>query len=300
MDAEKLGFLTDGIKCRRSVTAKELSSYKGGGNVDLTIYPQAAKDLYSLYDALRSEELPYYVIGGGTNTLISDNGYDGALISTKLLKGVWINGNSLIAGTAEKLPKLALLAAESSLSGLQRLSGIPGTIGGALVMNAGAFGAEIAENVATVTVFDIKSGKRLKLSAKDIPWGYRSTGNVFKNMLITSVELLLMPSDKNAILSAMQTYKRIRRATQPTKPSLGSVFKKTADGISAGYYIDRVGLKGMKIGGAEISPVHANFIVNNGEGTAKDFLTLAEAAETAVKRKFRVALTREINVIGEK
>ncbi len=283
-----------GMRVRLDVNAKFLSTYRAGGNVSLVSYPKTPKELLFAYES--AEGLPVAVLGNGSNVLIPDSGYGGMAICTRLMsEDIVVSGNTIEISTGASLSRLIRCSTLSGLDGLEELSGIPATVGGAIYMNAGAFGREIAETLSRIELVDTISRKSYKLSASELHPTYRN-GGLPKNVIISRATFTLSPSNADPDARVREIIQR-RKALHPTQPSLGSVFRKPEGGVSAGYYIDKCGLKATRIGGAEISAKHANFIVNVGNGSASDYLRLAELAKSVVKRKFDVDLREEIRVL---
>ncbi len=235
----------------------------------------------------------YYTLGGCSNVLISDGGVESVVISTRLLKGKELDGDNIHILAGEKISDVCNFAMENSLSGIEGLCSIPGSIGGGIAMNCGAFGREICDVAKYVDV--LIDGRICRINAHDMGFGYR-TSNVKNLGIVVGAGLSLQCGDKRAIAMDMKGYKTARSLSQPKGRSLGSVFKK-AGGISAGYYIDKAGLKGVKVGGAQISYTHANFIVNVDGATSNDFIGLADYARKEVDKTYGVKLEYEVEFI---
>ncbi len=287
-----------GLEYSQNVLASTLTSIRCGGVVDLLIKPKSTIELIDVLSILKEHSIPAMPMGAGTNTIVSDLGYRGALISLNKFNKINLDSNRLFAESGVSLPYLAHKTATIGLKGLEQLSGIPGNIGGVVAKNAGCFGKEIADLITSVTYLDMLTLKEEVVNRQDIPYSYRSSSDFFKDKIVLSTTLNLTKSNDN-LLNEIQRYRTIRLAHQPTEPSLGSVFKKTNDGKSAGYYIDQANLKGTRIGNAMISTKHANFIVNVGGATANEYLELATLCAETVKDKFNINLTKEIDIIGE-
>ncbi len=287
-----------GVFYLRNEEGKNLSLFKSGGPIDLTVFPKNQDELITLLILMKDYPVPYHVLGNGSNTLIKDGGYRGIIIKTDRLNNVSFIENKVNVGAGIKLPYLASLCAKKGLMGLERLAGIPCSIGGAIVKNAGCYNSEIASVVKLVNGVDTKTLKSKTITKEQIRYSYRSSNGSFDNFILTSCQLELIPTDIN-LNKIIKDYAIKRKNSQPSAPSLGSVFLKTSSGIGAGYYIDKAGLKGTKIGGAEISNVHANFIVNSGNAKSNDFISLVDLATAIVKNKFDVTLRKEIEIIGE-
>lgn len=284
-----------GSKCYKNVSAKEICSFKGGGIVKRLFVPLNTDELIRTINTLNHREEDYVVIGNASDVLILDGGTDNA-ICTRGLKNIVAEGNSITAAAGVSLAKLARIAYENSLAGFERLAGIPGSVGGAVVTNAGAFGAEISDCIEDITVFD---GKDITVVKKeDAGFSYRHSNIGNGRNVVLSVKFILPEGRRADLKNLAAKYAEIRRNTQPDKPSAGSVFKR-ANGVGAGYYIDSLGLKGTRVGGAEISRKHAGFIVNAGDAKSSDFTALAAAIEEKVKCAYGITLEREVIYIGK-
>jgi UDP-N-acetylmuramate dehydrogenase len=290
-------FANLGILTRTNFPSNEFSLYCGGGLLELVVCPTSVNQLIQIVNIIKKNSLDYLVIGACGNTLIKDTGFSGVTIMTQYLKGISHRNNTLYAGAGDKLNILSKKAMSCGLSGFEPLTGIPASVGGACVMNAGAFGTEMSQLIKDITYIDFFDSRLKKTFAGNLPFKYRHTNGFFDDKIITSVSFKLTSDDTSKIkarcISALET----RKLTQPSKPSLGCVFKK-AKGISAGYYIEKAGLKGFRIGGAQISQMHANFIVNTGNGNASNYIRLVEISENQVLEKFNIKLEREIIVKG--
>lgn len=281
--------------CRVKYDVPAFGAFGSGGKVAKVVYPSDGYSLSRAVGMLGEKVVPggeKVVLGGATNVLFPDGGYGGVAVSTSAVKDVLRKGSRVYCGAGVRLPDLVNRCAGYGLSGLEQLSGIPGSAGGAIAMNAGAFGREIAELVTRVDAVTA-DGEVVALSRYALAPGYRHTCIAEKGLTVLGAELALTPSSEKEIRTSMQEYRLRRQKSQPAGKSLGSVFKRV-DGISAGYYIERVGLKGERRGGAEISQKHANFIVNTGGATGADFLFLAELAKRRVFDKFGITLEYEV------
>lgn len=286
------GLIKEGINIEIDKSGANLSSFKSGGTIHLVVYPKSNAELITTVEMLSNEK--YHLIGAGTNTLIDDNGLD-IVICTKKIKGFSFEDNLLTVNAGETLSELSYRTAKMGLSGLEFASGIPGSIGGAIAMNAGAFGGRIGDCVQSVTVY--RNGQMLELSREKLTMTYRHCS--LDGGIVLSCTLKLTHADSDECLSRIERFSRLRISTQPRQPSLGSVFQKV-DGISAGVYIDRAGLKGYRLGGAEISSMHANFIVNIAKASSSDYLQLMQTASERVLDKFGIILKPEIKYIKDR
>lgn len=289
------------------------TSFKVGGPVRYFAKAETAEDLKTAMTLAREKGLPYFILGNGTNLLVSDNGYDGVVIT---LAGDFSTiedfGNGAFkVGAAVPLGRFARTTLKQGFAGIHKLAGIPGTLGGAIYMNAGAYGQEIGNCCTMVTVLD-DDGSTRELATADCSFGYRQS--IFqKNKAIILSATFQLPAasaegkavaDLEAELAECMAK---RKASQPLNmPNAGSTFKRLESGaadtptqIAPGYYIEQAGLKGHRIGGAEVSTLHANFIVNAGGATASDIKALSEYVQQKVAEKFGIQLKREIILLGE-
>jgi len=272
------------------------TTWRIGGPAELLASPADADDLLAALAWARSRGVAWRVLGNGSNLLVRDEGVRGLVLRTrKALDRVRIAGERVEAGAGASFPAVANLVAARGLAGLEFAAGIPGTVGGAVVMNAGWHEHEIAATVVTVSYVDAE-GNPAEVAAGDCAFGYRTSA--FRGIpgVVLGCTLALRPDDPKAVRARLDEYAASRRAGQPTElPSCGSVFLKPP-GDFAGRLIEQAGLKGTRIGGIEVSPKHANFFVNVGGGTAADALALIERAEEAVLERFGVRLTREVEI----
>lgn len=274
------------------VPAETLSTYRGGGKVNYVVYPSNQSEIKEVIAFATSKGIPFFILGNGSNLLVKDEGYNGIAISLKNLNGVSVNGNEITVGAGVNIAKVFNVAFASGLSGLERLVGIPATVGGAIKGNAGAFGAEIGDLVTSVEILT-SDGKPKTLPNESLRFGYRSS-NI--DGVITSATFSLRSEKRERIYEIYGETKEKRRLSQPNESSLGSVYLRDGDIIPA-KLIDAVGLKGFSIGGAMISTKHANFIVNTGLGTATDYLRVCDKIEASVLREFGINLKKEITII---
>lgn len=274
------------------VPAETLSTYRGGGKVKYVVYPSNQSEIKEVIAFATSKGIPFFILGNGSNLLVKDEGYNGIAISLKNLNDVSVNGNEITVGAGVNIAKVFNVAFASGLSGLERLVGIPATVGGAIKGNAGAFGAEIGDLVTSVEILT-NDGKPKTLPNESLRFGYRSS-NI--DGVITSATFSLRSEKRERIYEIYGETKEKRRLSQPNESSLGSVYLRDGDIIPA-KLIDAVGLKGFSIGGAMISTKHANFIVNTGLGTATDYLRVCDKIEASVLREFGINLKKEITII---
>lgn len=281
----------------RNKPLNNLCSYKTGGNASYYFEPNCVKDLNSAIIFCRENNIPFKIIGNGTNLLISDKGYNGLIINLKNFSKIEILKNGEIKAYAGvKLNKLIDFCAKLGYSGLENLYGIPATVGGAIVMNAGAFNSQIFDFVSVVET--IKDDKFYRLDKDNIKFLYRKTQFLYHDDAIISVRFNLKKDDPTLIKKRIKNITLIRNEKQPKGRCCGSVFKNPK-GYFAGELIERANLKGKKIGGAEVSDKHANFIVASKNCTSLDIKSLIELIEREVYDKFNVKLTKEIEYVGE-
>lgn len=281
------------------VPMTEHTTLKIGGSADVVAYPTDSGDLKDLIGFANKKKYAITVLGLGANVLVRDKGVRGVVLM--LSEGFndieWLNEHRVKVGSGVSLAKLLKETTGKSLSGLEFTASMPGTVGGALVMNAGAFGQEMKMIVESVEVVDEK-GKTGFIASDDIGFKYRET-NLPIGSIVTAVTFKFIDGDKKVIEDKIKEIRGKRKSGSPLKlPNAGSIFKNP-EGLSAGKLIDELGLKGEKVGGAEISTVHGNYIVNKDNATAKDVLTLMALIRDRVFREKGVTLEPEIKVIGE-
>ncbi len=255
--------------------------------------------LYSLNNLInlaKQHKVKYKVVGNGTNILVSDLGYDGLIIDTKRLCDVFFKREHIKAMAGAKLDKLLQFAIDNKLSGLEAFAGIPATVGGAIVMNAGAFGHNISEII--VTVETLCDGKIKVYDKRDCKFGYRTSRFLKGKEVVVSATFEVKSGDREKIYDSIKSYKDLRRLVQPAGKSCGSVFKNPKP-FSAGALIEKAGLKGYSIGGAIVSEKHANFIITSSKARARDVYQLITIIKQKVKDAFGVDLVEEVECVGE-
>jgi len=268
---------------QREIPLKKYTTFKIGGNAKFFAEPKDIDEVKTLLAWCNEFKIPYFILGKGSNVLFDDEGYGGAVIKL----GKFGAGNSLHSLIQE--------AANQGLGGLEKLEGIPGTIGGAIFMNAGAHGQQISDCVKSVTSITA-DGEIITRTKEECEFSYRSS--IFKAEIILSAEFDFKPMPKEVINRNRKEVLAWRKAKQPLQyPNAGSVFKNPANNLSAGALIEACGLKGFGVGGAQVSELHANFIVNRGGATAKDVRALMEKIAEKVKEIHGVELEREIKVL---
>jgi len=295
---ETLSTITKGSFLKDEAMAKH-TSYRIGGPANAYITPRDKDDLSQILQFANQHGIATYFVGSGSNLLVADEGIDGLVITLgKSLKRLEITGATVFAESGVMLGKMVKECIGRNLSGVESMIGVPGTLGGALVMNAGAFGGEISNYLKHVTVMEM-DGQEKQYQPGDISFSYRHS-TFPDDEIVISAEFELIQSDKETVQEKRAVASGGRKATQPLKfRSAGSVFKNPKEG-AAGYYIDQAGLKGTKVGDAEISPIHANFFVNHGKAKASDVVALIRLARETVHDKFGIMLDLEVKPLGFK
>ena len=283
--------------CFMNESLKKHTTYGIGGPADLMIFPKSKQDLIKVIEIINENKIQLTILGSGSNVLVSDNGIRGAVISLKnSLKQIEVDENILYAECGTMLGKIVKHAVKNNLIGLENLNGVPGTLGGALIMNAGAWGGEISENLIHVEVINSKSEIQ-KIQKKDLNFSYRQS-SFNKDDILLSAKFNLKKADKDIIKENFIEAQSGRKKSQPlNKRSAGSLFKNPKNN-SAGKLLDEAGLKGFSIGDAKISEKHANFFINDGDATSRDMLMLIKKAHKEVKDKFNVNLSLEVKLMG--
>ncbi len=277
---------------KENVSFKALTTYKTGGTAKLVVYPLNVSKLQELLNYLRENNIDYKVFGNGSNILASDSVYNGVIIKLSNLKNMTFYKGIVEVEAGYSLVSLANDMCRRGFSGLEFACGIPGTIGGAIYMNAGAYLKDIGSIVREVTVLD-KDFKIKKLKHKDLDLGYRHSIFINNDYIILSVILKLKKGDVNYINALTKERKERRQNTQPLEyPSAGSVFRNPVN-LYAGKLIEDSNLKGYTIGGAKVSEKHANFIVNNGNASSTDIKNLMDTVKDKVKENYNIELKQE-------
>lgn len=275
------------------------TTFKVGGPADCLVELENAEELKKVQRYLRLIEEPFFVLGNGSNLLVGDQGFRGVVLQIgPKMSAIRVEGNRITAQAGAPLAKVARAAQEHALTGLEFACGIPGTIGGGVVMNAGAYGGEMKQVVSSVAVLD-KDSNELELDNDTMEFGYRTS--VIKNhpFLVTEVTLELQPGDPLEIKVRMEELAARRREKQPLQyASAGSTFKRP-EGHYAGELIMNAGMRGYQVGGARVSDKHCGFIINTGNACAADVLDVIREVQRAVKEKFSVDLETEVVMLGE-
>ncbi len=285
-----------GIEYRIDVDLRDYCTYKVGGKGRILVLPRDASELKLILNYVISNRVRYKVIGNGSNLIFSDDGFDGVLIKLDRFNEVSFDGNVVRVGSGYSLISLSLLCAKKGLSGLEFAGGIPGTIGGAIYMNAGAYNSDIGRLVKCVRVLDF-FGNILELNRDDLNFGYRYSILRDKNYICLDVVLELESGDRDDIVSLMEDRKKRRGETQPLEyPSAGSVFRNP-DNDYAGRLIEELGFKGKVKGGAMVSLKHANFIINYNNASSCDVVFLINEIKDNVKEVYDIDLVLEQEIV---
>lgn len=287
------------IPHKKDVEMKKRTTFKIGGKADVFISPLNTEQLIFSLKAAKECSVPYFILGKGSNLLVSDNGIEGAVIDMNGISGIKISDNIIECGAGESLRALCIAAKDASLTGLEFAYGIPGSVGGAFYMNAGAYGGEM-KNVAVSAVCIDKNLNIIELSADKMDFSYRKSAFQENGFVILSVKVKLEAGDKSEISQKQDEIFKRRADKQPLDyPSAGSTFKRP-EGNYAGTLIEQSGLKGSTVGGAMVSKKHAGFIINFDNATANDVLNLIENVKKTVKEKSGIELVPEVMFVGKR
>ncbi|NLY52103.1 MAG: UDP-N-acetylmuramate dehydrogenase [Firmicutes bacterium] len=297
--AEDLQKAVPGLCLRIDEPMCNHTSFRIGGPADLMIWPASIGELQQVLRLLKGHQVPVYIMGNGSNLLVRDGGFRGVIIKlAENFSQITVEGTRLRAQVGASLAKLANEACRAGLGGLEFASGIPGTLGGAIAMNAGAYGGEMADVLREVTCCDLE-GNLYHFSLEELELGYRTSRVRSQGYIALEALLQLVPEDQEVIRTKMNELNRRRREKQPLNfPSAGSTFKRPP-GHYAGKLIDDAGLRGLTHGRAQVSELHCGFVINLGGATAKEVLELIEIVRKRVWEKFHVRLELEVQVIGE-
>ena len=275
------------------------TTFKIGGPADYFLVPDKGEDVGRIIKICREAEIPYFILGNGSNLLVGDGGYRGAVIQIyKNMSSVTVEGTEITVQAGTLLSAVAAAAKNASLTGFEFAGGIPGTIGGAVVMNAGAYGGEMKDVLTEVTVMD-HEGDIFTLPAEKLELGYRTSIIKTAGYIVLEAKIRLKEGDPEAIRETMKDLTIRRTTKQPLEyPSAGSTFKRP-EGYFAGKLIMDSGLAGYQVGGAQVSKKHCGFVINAGGATAKDVRTLMDNVRDIVHEKYGVTLEPEVKFLGE-
>ena len=272
-----------------------LSAIKIGSVCKLVIFPKNVSELTKVLSAFYVSKIYCRVIGNSSNVLFVDRISYPLIFTSKMKDEIEVRGNFVSVSSGMLLSKFADFLRKNSFGGFEGLVNIPGTIGGAVMTNAGAFGQSVSDNIVKIKVF--YEGKILELTKNEIKFGYHFTN--LSSFIVLSVTFWFENKNEYDIINLSNKFAYLRSKTQPSGLSLGSVFRRI-NSKSAGFYIERAGLKGMRVGGVFVSSKHSNFFINDSSGTVFDFLSLCSVVSTAVEKQFGICLIPEIEQIGDK
>ena len=272
--------------------------FKVGGPVDILLIPSKVSQVVETLKICKNENIPYFIIGNGSNLLVKDGGIRGVVIKLSNLLSIEVNGNIIKASSGTLLEDVSKKAVENSLTGFEFACGIPGSVGGAVFMNAGAYDCEIKNVIKEAEVLD-RDGNIKVLSKEELELGYRTSKVMKDNLVVISATFELTKGDKEKIRERVNELTEKRESKQPLEyPSAGSTFKRP-EGYFAGKLIQDAGLKGASLGGAAVSEKHSGFVINKDGATAEDVLNLIAHVQNEVKKQFGVELHTEVRIIGE-
>lgn len=299
MNLETVKQQIDSKLIKENVYLKDMTTFRTGGKAGLFVEPENISELTEVLKVIKKEHVPYFILGNGSNLLVSDEGYEGVVIR---LQGDFLNishdGFTIYAGAAAMVSKLCITARDSGLTGLEFAYGIPGTVGGAMVMNAGAYDGEMSFVVESVDLLD-ESLNKVTLTNAEMLFSYRHSILKEKEMVVLGTKFRLNDGNVSDIDDKMQDFLNRRRTKQPLEfPSAGSTFKRP-EGYFAGKLIEDAGLKGFRVGGASVSTKHCGFVVNDQNGTAADVNELMERVKETVFKTSGVTLEPEVIKIGK-
>lgn len=296
----KLEEILDEKKIRYNEPMSKHTTMRVGGCVDIMVIPEKTEDIILTLRYAKENNIPFKILGFGSNVIVSDEGLEGIVIKmTNKLEKITIDGDEITASVGTSMPKLATVAKDNSLTGFEFACGIPGTIGGGVRMNAGAYGGEIKDVLVSVKFLDENLDIK-EIETKDMQFGYRES--IFKNnknYVILEATFKFNKGDVNEITEAMKKNREARVSKQPLNyPNTGSIFKRP-EGYFAGKLISDCNLKGVNIGDAMVSTKHAGFIINTGKATCKDIKELILLIQKTIKEKFNVDIETEVEFIGK-
>lgn len=278
---------------------KKHITFRVGGNADFFVTPATKEEVKDIIMLCKEEGMPYYILGNGSNLLVGDKGYRGVIIQIyKEMNTIEVKDEEIIVQAGALLSRVGATALEAELAGFEFAAGIPGTIGGAVVMNAGAYGGEMKDVLKSVTVLT-PEGEEKVLYNEELELGYRTSIIAKKGYIVLEAVVSLEKGNREAIKARMDELKVQRTTKQPLEyPSAGSTFKRP-EGYFAGKLIQDAGLRGFQVGGAQVSEKHCGFVINKDNATAADVLELMNQVSAIVKEKFGVELEPEVKRLGE-
>lgn len=300
MKKETLEFINKVIPSENILMDEPMSrhtTFRTGGPADCFIKAENVQQVQELLKFFKENEETFFVVGNGSNLLVSDSGYHGIILAMTGLDELRIEGNRIYAGAGVLNTRIAAAARDNGLSGMEALAGIPGTIGGGMCMNAGAYGSEMKDITELVEVID-ENGNLEYLSCDQMKFGYRTSAVMDLHAIVTGVYLKFFPGEKTEIEEAMADYAQRRRDKQPLEyPSAGSTFKRP-EGNFAGKLIEEAELRGYSSGGAQVSEKHCGFVINRDNATAADVYQVIRHVQSTVKEIFDIELETEVILLG--
>ena len=296
---EKLQNLLGNTKVLVNEPMASHTTFRIGGPADYFVLPETVEELAGILKICKEENVPYFILGNGSNLLVGDKGFRGVVVQLyKNFDGMTIEGTTVTAKAGAMLVRVAKESGKAGLTGLEFASGIPGTIGGAMVMNAGAYGGEMKDVVTEVTILT-KDGKIKKLSGEEMNFRYRGSVVEDEGYIVLEAVMELKEGNPEEIQARMAELTVQRKTKQPIEfPSAGSTFKRP-EGYFAGKLIQDAGLRGFQVGGAQVSEKHCGFVINAGGATAADVMQLMKEVSDKVNAEFGVTLEPEVKRIGE-
>ena len=296
--AEDLAQIVNPSNIKTNESLKTYTMTKLGGNADVFVLPETEEEAAAIVKYAYEHEVPLLMLGNGSNMVVRDGGVRGIVISFTKLDEVRLDGEKIYAQSGALIKEVSRIAAANSLTGFEFACGIPGSVGGAMAMNAGAYGGEIKDIIIDCTVLT-KEGERIVLSKEELELSYRKSIVAKKDYFVLSSNFQLKKGDQKEIDEKVADLTFKRESKQPLEyPSAGSVFKRPP-GYFAGKLIQDSGLQGKGVGGAEVSTKHAGFIINKGNATATDYIETIEMVKRTVKENFDVDLELEVKIVGE-
>ncbi|HDX9590468.1 TPA: UDP-N-acetylmuramate dehydrogenase [Bacillus pseudomycoides] len=290
--------ILDDTKVKKDEPLKKYTFTKTGGNADYFVLPTTYQEVQDVIKYANQNKIDFTILGNGSNIIIRDGGIRGIVLNLTNLTDILLKDNKVIVQSGATIIDTSKFALENHLTGLEFACGIPGTVGGAVYMNAGAYGGEVSHVIENVLVLT-RDGEILNLNKDDLELEYRNSSISREGYLVLEATFALQEGDYNKIKEQMDELTFLRESKQPLEyPSCGSVFKRPP-GMFAGKLIQDSGLQGKQIGGVQVSTKHAGFMVNVGEGTASDYVKLIRYVQETVKSKFNVELETEVKIIGE-
>ena len=296
---EELKNIIGEAKIKTDELMKRHTTFRIGGPAKYFVTPETKEEVKAIIECCKKHDMPYYILGNGSNLLVSDKGYEGVVIQIfKNMNNITLEDNTITAQAGAILSAIANKALDAGLAGFEFAAGIPGTIGGACVMNAGAYGGEMKDVLKSVVVLT-EDAEFLTIPVEELELGYRTSVIAKKNYIVLEAVICLENGDKEAIKARMDELKVQRTTKQPLEyPSAGSTFKRP-EGYFAGKLIQDAGLRGFQVGGAQVSEKHCGFVINKEQATAADVCELMRQVSLKVKEQFGVELEAEVKRLGE-